>query len=102
MEKRWSLLKKSSSFNINMSNLILNRKGNITTHYDIKETLGKGGFGEVKKVIHKLTWDVRAMKIVKLDNIDKGALELIRNEIEILKKLDHPHIVKLYEVYEDE
>jgi serine/threonine protein kinase len=36
--------------------------------------LGKGGFGEVKKVVHKLTGDVRAMKIIKKDLVDESFL----------------------------
>jgi len=36
--------------------------------------LGKGGFGEVKKVMHKLTGQMRAMKIIKRDIADEAYL----------------------------
>ena len=65
------------------------------------EVLGKGGFGEVKKVIHKLTGDIRAMKIIKKEQCDEAQLASLTNEINILRQLDHPSIVKLYEVYQD-
>ncbi len=65
------------------------------------ELLGKGGYGEVKKVVHRLTNDIRAMKIIKKDKCDKDYLTTLTNEIKILKQLDHPNIVNLYEIYQD-
>ena len=40
------------------------RKNPIETNYEILETIGKGGFGEVKKVKHKEFDIVRALKII--------------------------------------
>lgn len=50
---------------------------------------------------------MRAVKIVlKVKNRDNAQMEksqlMFRNEVEILRKLDHPNIVKLFEVYEDD
>jgi len=80
---------------------ISEKKGKITNDYEILATLGKGGYGEVKKVIHKLTGDVRAMKVIKKESCDEGYLKTLSNEINILRQLDHPHIIKLYEIYQD-
>lgn len=55
----------------------------------------------MKKVVHKLTGDVRAMKIIKKESCDEGYLKTLGNEINILRQLDHPHIIKLYEIYQD-
>lgn len=55
----------------------------------------------MKKVVHRLTQDVRAMKIIKKDQVDESYMASLNNEIKILKMLDHPNIVKLYEIYED-
>lgn len=85
--------------NIDTNNLISEKRGRITKDYQILELLGKGGFGEVKKVVHKLTRDVRAMKIIKKDKCDESYLASLTNEIKIMKQLDHPHIIKLYEIY---
>ena len=41
------------------------------------------------------------MKVLQLDSYDPVTLKNISNEVEILKMLDHPNIVKLYEFYED-
>lgn len=39
------------------------------------------------------------MKIIKKDKVDESYLANLGNEVNILKKLDHPNIVKLYEIY---
>jgi serine/threonine protein kinase len=53
----------------------------------------------VKKVIHRLTGDTRAMKIIKKDKCDELYLTNLSNEIKIMRQLDHPNTVKLYEIY---
>lgn len=62
-------------------------------------TIGTSNFGEVKKVVHKLTGDIRAMKIIKKEECDEFYLKSLINEIAILRKLDHPNVLKLYEIY---
>ena len=67
--------------------------------YIKKEELGKGAFGEVWLVTHKDLNKDFAMKIIKKrKNSDKDDKE-IRNEIEILKTLDHPKILKVIDFY---
>ena len=92
---------KSPVLVIDSNSFVSEKKGNIAKDYEILEVLGKGGFGEVKKVVHKLTQDVRAMKIIKKEKCDEAFLAALNNEIKILKQLDHPHIVNLYEIYQD-
>ena len=77
------------------------KKGKITNDYDVQNTIGKGGYGEVKKVIHKLTGEVRAMKIIKKESCDETYLKSLQNEINILRQLDHPNVIKLFEIYQD-
>lgn len=84
------------------ANMFINeKKGKVTNDYDVGEIIGKGGYGEVKKVIHKITGETRAMKIIKKESCDEGYLKSLTNEINILRTLDHPHIIKLYEIYQD-
>ena len=61
--------------------------------------LGEGGYGKVYKVKHKLTGQYRAMKIIKCRSSSKNHEKQISNEIEILKSLDHPNILKVYEFF---
>ena len=63
---------------------------------------GSGAFAEVRKVTNRKTKLVRAMKVVEKKKI--ATVEDQRkfiSEIEILKQLDHPNILKLYEFYQD-
>ena len=67
------------------------------------KALGKGGFGHVWKVKHKITKKIYAIKVINKDYILKeNMVEQINREIEIMYKTDHPHIIKLYNHYEDD
>ena len=50
---------------------------------------------------NKKTQVERAVKILRKDAMTDKMIEFFLNEIEILTKIDHPNIVRLYEVYED-
>lgn len=90
----------SQKIQINTQNFVYERKGKkVEQDYQILQTMGKGAFGEVKKVVQKITKDVRAMKIIKKDCIDDNFMQIFANEVKILRSLDHPNIVKLYEIY---
>ncbi|XP_051016568.1 sperm motility kinase X-like [Acomys russatus] len=66
----------------------------LTEHYTIQSTLGHGAFGEVKLARHILTQTMVAVKI-----LPKGRMyTLVKSEIEIMKALDHPNIVKLLHI----
>lgn len=62
---------------------ICEKRGKITNDYEVQAVIGKGGYGEVKKVIHKITGDVRAMKIIKKESCDESYLKSLGNEINI-------------------
>ena len=75
----------------------------IEENYEILETIGKGGFGEVKKVWHKKLDIIRALKIIKKSKYrTQNEIKMIKNEINIMKSVDHPNILKLFEVFEDD
>ena len=66
--------------------------------YEIKEKLGEGGYGCVYKVQHKNTQLLRAVKAIKRKHVDSTAFS---NEIGVLKTVDHPNIIKLFDCYYD-
>lgn len=68
--------------------------------YQKLERIGKGSYGSVYKVQNKNTNIIRAMKIIP-KNYQKDNEEIMR-EINILKNLDHPNVMKIYEFLEDE
>ncbi|KAJ3201298.1 5-AMP-activated protein kinase, catalytic [Entophlyctis luteolus] len=68
-------------------------------NYTLLETLGVGSFGKVKLAIHSQTGHKVALKLVnrrKIANLDMTAR--IKREIQYMRQLRHPHIIKLYEV----
>ncbi|XP_074891184.1 serine/threonine-protein kinase SIK2 isoform X1 [Buteo buteo] len=68
--------------------------------YDIEGTLGKGNFAVVKLARHRITRSEVAIKIIDKSQLDAVNLEKIYREVQIMKMLDHPHIIKLYQVME--
>ena len=74
--------------------------GDLYGSYELLNYIGKGGFGRVYKVRHKLSNQFRAMKIIKCkaENPHSNSAEILK-QINILKTLDHPNIIKIYEFY---
>ena len=70
--------------------------------YEVKQKVGKGKFGLVKYGINKETKKPVAIKIMAKKNMDKSDMELAKVEIDILKIGQHPNIIKLYDVFENE
>ena len=71
----------------------------VIGNYRIEKTIGEGTFGKVKLGIHIPTEEQVAIKILEKDRIqDKEDLARISREINILKKLNHPNIIKIYDV----
>ena len=70
--------------------------------YKELEELGEGAYGVVKKVCLKDNPNtVRAMKIIPKENIVEGQSQQLIDEIQILRKIEHPNIMKIYEYFDD-
>lgn len=86
---------------INVSKLVIERKCSLFDVYEEESKFGSGSFGVVYKVRHKKTGELRAMKKIpkhQNSNVDSSSIE---KEIKILRNLDHPHIIKIYEFFQD-
>jgi len=83
-----------------VSVFIVDNPGRLEEYYDIdNKQLGQGSYGSVSKATHRKTQSVRAVKsIVKTR---KEEMVVTAREISIMKVLDHPNIIKLYENFED-
>ena len=71
--------------------------------HDLEDSSGKGSFGEVYKVTHNETGKIYAIKVLDKNQIlEKNNTQLISREIEIMYKLNHPHVMNLINHFEDE
>ena len=82
--------------------IVENKTQNIKEHYKILEKIGSGSFGKVYRVNHIHSNQFRAMKVISKETLqyqddDKKFLK----EIEVLSKIDHPNILKVFEYYQD-
>ena len=94
----------------NVDNLRL-RAGQFIQHlkqpfslkYRVIKELGSGNFGRVYQAQHKLSQEVRAVKEIDKQKAAKfgGSSKKFIAEVEILSRLDHPNILKIYEMFED-
>jgi len=79
---------------------IAENTGKIADTYDLeKKKLGEGSYGSVSKAKHKMLGTVRACKTIskaQMKNLDR-----FKQEINIMKMMDHPNIIKLYESFDD-
>ena len=79
--------------------VIIKKEGSPLNDYEVLDKLGEGTFGKVYKVRNKATKKIRALKEIGIFNLSNIRKKNIMKEIEILKKLNHIYIIKLYEYY---
>ncbi|XP_073680915.1 serine/threonine-protein kinase MARK2 isoform X9 [Garra rufa] len=70
--------------------------------YRLLKTIGKGNFAKVKLAKHVLTGKEVAVKIIDKTQLNSSSLQKLFREVRIMKLLNHPNIVKLFEVIETE
>jgi calcium-dependent protein kinase len=75
----------------------------LRKQYDIqRKPLGQGSYGQVFKATNRKDKDfIVAIKVIEKTGLSKEEIDEIMNEVEMLKALDHPNIVKYYETYDD-
>jgi calcium-dependent protein kinase len=77
-----------------------NRK--LTDDYIIGKVIGQGAYGKVKLVTHRKSGVLRATKHIRKKSVQKdGEEKKLFEEVNILMRLDHPNIVRLFHLYED-
>eukprot|EP00931_Biecheleriopsis_adriatica_P024230 TRINITY_DN15152_c0_g1_i2.p1 TRINITY_DN15152_c0_g1~~TRINITY_DN15152_c0_g1_i2.p1 ORF type:complete len:654 (+),score=161.47 TRINITY_DN15152_c0_g1_i2:74-2035(+) len=73
--------------------------GKVWDNYHRVKTLGQGSFGAAHLGKHKRTNEDRVIKAVEKSKA-KVPVEDIEKEIMVMREMDHPHIIRLYEWYE--
>ena len=106
-ENPMNIPKSTMDIQVKTSNFIVQRNDSkVWEAYEKLQFLGEGTFGSVYKVKRKNTEQreiIRALKEISKEKmcLNEESSEEIRNEISVLKNLDHPNIMKIYEFYED-
>jgi calcium-dependent protein kinase len=78
---------------------ILHKTGRVQDVYAMERQIGAGSYGSVCKGTHRVTKVVRAVKTLAKGKVRN--VERFRREIAIMKVLDHPGVIKLFETFED-
>lgn len=99
LKSKFDLKKVITQFVIKKENFVFTKKTSLKEDYKLDCELGKGTYGVVYKGIHIDTGEIRAVKQIARSKIKK--IERFLNEVNALKTLDHPNIIKLFEIYED-
>ena len=79
------------------SELDFKNEGKLQELYVIGSEIGKGSFGKVRNVYHKITRQQRACKCVPKDTVNQN---LFDSEVENLVLLDHPNVLRIHEYFE--
>ncbi len=66
--------------------------------YDIEETIGQGHFAVVKLARHLFSGEKVAIKVIDKSKLDKISKEHLFQEVRCMKLVQHPNVVRLYEV----
>lgn len=75
---------------------------NITDYYKIEDELGAGSFGIVRLGISKATGEEFAIKIIDRKGLAEDEEVALKTEVQILQGIDHPNVVKMVEVFDEE
>ena len=91
---------KDDNINFNKETFILKSSGTIAKKYLKIKDISHGTFSKIYLVQNKTDFKLYCCKeILKCKVAD---LSKLKNEINILSKVDHPNIIRLYEIFEDE
>jgi calcium-dependent protein kinase len=98
---QFSPSKRRKSLKINLRERVQMRQGHLYQFYDIGDVLGEGAFGCVRKGISLSTGNEVAIKTILKSFVRRTDDTYAILEVEILRTLDHPNILKFFDVIED-
>ena len=103
-DEKFTQPKNVTDLKVDAKNFITKSSKNVFDIYEIISELGNGAFGRVYKVKRKnsgMNPIIRALKEISKEQMEtnEGSSAELKNEIEILKELDHPNIMKIYESF---
>ena len=96
-----SSLRNTRNFRLSPADFIKINNKPLQSEYTLLNLIGSGSFGEVWLAVHKETKCKRAIKQIFLSESSETELDKLLKEVSILKCLDHPNIIRVYEVYKN-
>ena len=81
------------------TDFVQSKRSSVKDDYDLHEVLGQGAYAQVRRATEKRTGEPRAIKILLKHSL--SPTEVPPLELQILRSLDHPNILRLFHVYED-
>eukprot|EP00918_Siedleckia_nematoides_P067794 GHVU01147532.1.p1 GENE.GHVU01147532.1~~GHVU01147532.1.p1 ORF type:complete len:251 (-),score=36.02 GHVU01147532.1:648-1400(-) len=102
-KKRGTVGGRSSQDDVGLSpgDFIKEQRAHLSDRYTRERKLGAGAYGDVILCKDKLTGAERAVKIIKKSSVSTSSTDALLEEVAVVKRLDHPNIMKLYEFFED-
>lgn len=94
-------LNQTTTVKFNAGQFVSMKKDKVTKHYRMEDRLGSGGYGEVFLCKHKGSGSERAVKVIEKGRWNAEEEKQFLDEFAIVKDLDHPNILKMYETFED-
>lgn len=91
-------LQRISSINLDKEKFILTKKRNLLDEYEIIKRIGEGAYGSVFKAKSRTTREEVAIKCLKKNSLNN---EAFLNEISLLRRLDHPNVIRVVECIDD-
>ena len=95
--------RRESSLHLNPGTFLAKSKGRLSNNYTFVKKLGSGAFADVDLCLYKPLNQQRAVKTIHKSGLHSQQMdkENMLKEIAILTSLDHPNILKCYEIFED-
>eukprot|EP00927_Polykrikos_kofoidii_P008326 TRINITY_DN13455_c0_g1_i1.p1 TRINITY_DN13455_c0_g1~~TRINITY_DN13455_c0_g1_i1.p1 ORF type:complete len:932 (-),score=187.23 TRINITY_DN13455_c0_g1_i1:327-3122(-) len=84
----------------NRLQLIIENPRDINEFYEFRGILGEGAYGSVSKASVRGTGAIRAVKAIAKAQM-ASSMDRLKAELSVTKMVDHPNVIKLYEIYED-
>mmetsp|Transcript_71750 Transcript_71750/g.87973 ORF Transcript_71750/g.87973 Transcript_71750/m.87973 type:complete len:396 (+) Transcript_71750:67-1254(+) len=73
---------------------------NLKKEYSIGKKLGAGGFATVRRCKRKSDGKIFALKVINKKNLERSDLIILESEVNIMRQINHPNIVVLYDIFE--
>jgi len=89
------------SIPIRKSDFIVHISGTLQEFYKIEKEIGSGAYASVYKVTSKASNDIRAAKTINKTKLNPKEYNMMLDEFENVRKLDHPNIIKIFEIVEN-